>query len=101
MGKGVTLRSNKQAIFFLQAMDDEKLKIIDEMTNNIMKAVIDKTELSKLFSGRLTRDKTLKVAVNLPHRSGASKENNVNFTHLIVSKLQNKDLLYQGPSIVR
>lgn len=83
--------TNKQ--FFLQAMDDEKLKIIDEMTNNIMKADIDKTELSKLFSERLTRDKTLKVAVNLPHRSGASKENNEHFTHLIVSKLQNKDLL--------
>lgn len=82
-------------------MDDEKLKIIDEMTNNIMKADIDKTELSKLFSERLTRDKTLKIAVDLPHRSGARKENNEKFKHLIVSKLHNKDHLHQGPNIVR
>lgn len=82
-------------------MDDEKLKTIDEMTNNIMKADIDKTELSKLFSERLTRDKTLKIAVDLPHRSGPSKENNEKFKHLIVSKLHNKDHLHQGPNIVR
>lgn len=82
-------------------MDDEKLKTIDEMTNNIMKADIDKTELSKLFSERLTRDKTLKIAVDLPHRSGASKQNNEKFKHLIVSKLHNKDHLHQGPNIVR
>lgn len=77
-------------------MDDEKLKIIDEMTNNIMKTDIDPAQLSKLFSKRMTRDKTLKVAVNLPHRSGANKENNVNFTHLVVSKTHNKDHLHPG-----
>lgn len=82
-------------------MDDEKLKTIDEMTNNIMKADIDKTDLSKLFSERLTRDKTLKIAVDLPHRSGASKENNEKSKHLIVSKLHNKGHLHQGPNIVR
>lgn len=78
------------------AMDDEKLKIIDEMTNNIMKADIDKTELSKLFSERLTRDKTLKVAVNLPHRPGASKENNEHFTHLIAKNYKNQPISIQS-----
>lgn len=77
-------------------MDDEKLKIIDEMTNNIMKADIDPTELSKLFSERLTRNKTLKVAVDLPHRSRENNENNANFTQLVVSKTHNKDHLHQG-----
>lgn len=78
------------------AMDDEKLKIIDEMTNNIMKADIDPTELSKLFSERLTRNKTLKVAVDLPHRSRENNENNANFTQLVAKQFKNQPISVQS-----
>lgn len=67
-------------------MDDEKLKIIDEMMNNIMKVDIDKIEFFKLFFECLICDKMLKVVVNLFYRLGVSKENNEYFIYLIVSK---------------
>lgn len=74
-------------------IDDEKLKIIDEMMNNIMKVDIDKVEFFKLFFECLICDKMLKVVVNLFYRLGVSKENNVNFIYLIVSKFYNKDFI--------
>lgn len=75
-------------------MDDEKLKIIDEMMNNIMKVDIDKIEFFKLFFECLICDKMLKIVVDLFYRLGVSKENNEKFKYLIVSKFYNKDFLY-------
>lgn len=75
-------------------MDDEKLKIIDEMMNNIMKVDIDKIEFFKLFFECLICDKMLKIVVDLFYRLGVSKENNEKFKYLIVSKFYNKGYLY-------
>lgn len=75
-------------------MDDEKLKIIDEMMNNIMKVDIDKIDFFKLFFECLICDKMLKIVVDLFYRLGVSKENNEKFKYLIVSKFYNKDYLY-------